>query len=219
MGVIETILSKCEGIETKTTPSKNWRNETIYNTVCFKVGDIVIPDNIYIEITATATKGTIGRVVDFKAETYKEKYTHNYKQADNQIASYSTTIIYEVNGRKQKGRINSAYIKVLEGEQQTKYVRDVKTHDKVEVKNPVNKYKQEMKIGDWVIGVRPGKLLGIGRITRWTNHSVWAVKPGCELSDKSAEFKFDTIEQTFTIPPDDIEQSLTMAILKGYKGG
>ena len=77
----------------------------------------------------------------------------------------------------------------------------------------------EMKKGDWVIGVTPGKGLGIGRITRWTNHNVWAVKPGDELNDKSREFKFDSIDQTFTMPDSDqVQQLLTVAILKGYTG-
>jgi len=218
LNTIQTILSKCEGVETKRVESKNFRSETIYNYVFLKVGEVVFPTDIYIEIIGTATKGTIARVVSFEIETYDERFTHSHKNAPNKIVDYNNTIIWEVDGRKQKGRINSSHVKLLNGEQVTKYVRDVQTHDKVEIKNPVNKYKQELKKGDWVIGVKPGKGLGIGRITRWTNHTVWAVKPGNELTDKSAEFKFDSIDQTFTIPPDDIEQSLTMAILKGYTG-
>jgi len=102
--------------------------------------------------------------------------------------------------------------------QQTKYVRDVNTHEKVVVKNPVNKFKQEMQKGDWVIGVKPGKYLGIGRITRWTNHNVWAVT-GDDLTDKSKEFKFDSITETFTMPDDAHVKLLTMAVLKGWRGG
>ena len=63
----------------------------------------------------------------------------------------------------------------------------------------------------------PGKRLGIGRISRWTNHNVWAIR-GDNMSDKSKEFKFDSIEETFTMPDDEHVPLLTMAVLKGWDG-
>jgi len=216
---MEAILRSCEGVKVRSEEKRNWqgRNHTVYTF--YKTSDIVVPKNVYIEITCTATIGTIARIVDVEVETHAERYKNSKNDEPNKLVTYGGTIIYEVDGRKQKGRINEAYAKVLLGEHKTNYVRNVKKHDKAEIKNPVNKYKQELQRGDWVIGVKPGKSLGIGRISRWTNSNVWAVTPGAELDDKSREFKFDSINETFTIPPDDIEQSLTMAVLKGYKGG
>jgi len=211
---LSTILKSCTGVKVVTKESKDYRGNTTYSDRFIKVGDIVVPRDTFIEITATATKGTIARVIDIEVNTYTEDT--KYCQA-NQIMAYSATFIYAVDGRKQKGRIKSPYAKVLVGQHQTEYIRNTETHKKVEVKNPVNKYKQELQKGDWVIGVMPGKILGIGRITRWTNHNVWAIR-GDDLTDKSKEFKFDSIMQTFTMPNDEHVQLLTFAALKGWQG-
>lgn len=219
MSAIDDILKSCSGVKHETKEHKQWNGRTTYSDEFYKVGDIKLPDgDIFIEITATATKGTIGRVVDIEVETYGERYSHNTNTPSNKIVSYDNTIIYECEGRKQTGRIKDSYCKVLLGHHQTKYVRNVNTHEKVKVKNPINKYRQEMQRGDWVIGVRPGKRLGIGRITRWTNHNVWAVGAGDDLNDKRAEFKFDSIQETFTMPNDEHVEMLTWAVLKGWKG-
>ena len=74
----------------------------------------------------------------------------------------------------------------------------------------------KLEVGDWVIGVKPGKRLGIGRITRWTNHNVWAVS-GEDLNGR--EFRFDSITETFTMPDDEHVKLLTMAVLRGWTGG
>lgn len=218
MNTLETILSSCSGVSVRTKTTDTWRGADTTKEF-YKTGEIKLPPgDIFIEITATATKGTIARVVGLNVETYGEAYSSYLgKSKENQILSYEGGLIFEVDGRKQKGRIKSSYTKVLLGQHQTKYVRDVKTHEKVEVKNPVNKYMQEMKKGDWVIGTMTGKRLGIGRITRWTNHNVWAVR-GDDLTDKTKEFKFDSIKETFTMPDDKHVQLLTMAVLKGWHG-
>ena len=217
MDTLESILRKCDGVKVVTTESNDWRGQPQYDTKLYKTGDIVLPEvGIFIEIIATATKGTIAKIVEIDAETYGERYPDidSYK-GSTEIVSYNNTIIFEVEGRKQQGRIKEQYIKVLPGVQETKYVRDVTKHKKVVVKNPVNKYKQEMKKGDWVIGVKPGKAIGIGRITRWTNHNVWAVA-GEDLNGR--EFRFDSIQETFTMPDDEHVKLLTMAVLKGWTG-
>jgi len=211
---LSTILKSCGGVKIETKESKDWTGKTVYSDRFIKVGDIVVPADTFIEITATATKGTIARVIGIEVDTYKEKTKYNNA---NQIVTYGATLIYKVDGRKQKGRIQCQYTKALVGKHQTEYLRNVEAHKKVEVKNPVNKYKQELQKGDWVIGVMPGKILGIGRITRWTNHNVWAIR-GDDLKDKSKEFKFDSITQTFTMPNDEHVQLLTFAALKGWKG-
>ena len=219
MSDIENILSNCAGVEvekTKNTSYGGWSQE--YNYKFHKVGDIKVHDNVFIEIIKTAAKGTIAKVVGLEVDTYSERYpTLEAYATDNSIVTYGCTLIYEVEGRKQKGRIKSQYVKVLVGQHETKYVRTVNKHEKVVVKNPVNKYKQEMQRGDWVIGSKRGNSLGIGRITRWTNHNVWAVT-GNDLDDKSKEFQFASITETFTMPDDKHVQMLTMAVLKGWSG-
>lgn len=217
LSIIETILLQCTGIDVEKTENTNAYAHYDYDYKFYKVGDIVLPnDDIFIEIIATATKGTIAKVAGIKVDTYSERYPDLDSYAnDNRIVTYGCKLLYEVEGRKQQGRIGQQYAKILPGQQQTKYVRDVKKHEKEVVKNPVNKYKQEMKVGDWVIGVRPGKRLGIGRITRWTNHNVWAVA-GEDLTGR--EFKFNSIYETFTMPDDEHVKLLTMAVLKGWAG-
>ena len=220
ISTIDQILLKCSGLKPVATQHEASTWSVAYTSYEFiKVGDIELPeDPIYIEITSTATKGTIARVVDLELETYEERYPDTNSKSPNKVVSYCTTLIYEVDGRKQKGRIDNGYTKLLVGPQETKYVRNVKKHKKVVVKNPVNKFKQELQRGDWVIGVRKGsRTLGVGRITRWTNHSVWGVT-GDDLDDKKKEFQFHDIAETITIPPDEASQLLTMAVLKGWNG-
>jgi len=218
MDALETILSRCEGIHVERKEHENRISSQKYSYTFHKTGDIKLPDDVFIEIDATATKGTIARVVAIEAETRSERYpdTESYVN-DKTLVTYGVSLTYEVEGRKQQGRIKSQYVKVLTGTPDTKYVRDVTKHEKVVVRNPVNKYKQEMKKGDWVIGVKRGNSLGIGRITRWTNSNVWAVT-GDDLTDKSKEFIFASILETFTMPDDKHVQSLTMAVLKGWHG-
>jgi len=211
---LSTILKSCSGVEARTRETTDWQGKKGFVDTLIKVGDIVVPEDTFIEITSTATKGTIARVVDIEVDTYDDET--KYHKA-NQIITYGGTFIYKVDGRKQKGRINASYTKALVGQHQTEYIRNTETHEKVEVTNPVNKYMQELQKGDWVIGVMPGKRLGIGRITRWTNHNVWAIT-GDDLTDKSKEFKFDSITETFTMPNDEHVQLLTFAALKGWKG-
>lgn len=220
MGGLTTILKSCEGVRyTSEEKKRSWGGQTYIEEKFFKTGDIKVPDELYIKITQTATRGTIAKVVDIEVQTYGERNSSN---PGDQIVSYDATLIYESktsDGKKKKGRINSSYIDVLVGTHPLSYVRNITKHaDKPPVKNPVNKYKQELQRGDFVIGVKPGKTLGIGRITRWTNHNVWAVS-GDDLDDKSAEFKFDSISETFTFPDtESVEELLTFAILSGWNG-
>jgi len=217
--VIEDILRRCAGVTIKTKENSGgmFGAQKTYTHKFHKTGDIELPeDGIFIEINATATKGTIAKVVSIDVETYGERYPDIDSYAGSkEIVTYGITLIYEVEGRKQQGRIKEQYVTVLTGQPETKYVRDIVKHKKVVVKNPVNKYKQEMKKGDWVIGVKRGNGLGIGRITRWTNHNVWAVA-GEDLNGK--EFQFASINETFTMPDNEHVKLLTMAVLKGWRG-
>jgi hypothetical protein len=176
-------------------------------------GPILPPDReFFIEIRSTATKGTIGRLVGIDPMIFDTK---DYKK----ISTYSGSYVYEVDGRPSKGRIQIQNATILVNHTgKTKYIRAVKPPaEKPKIPAPVNKFKQELKVGDWIIGVQPGKVLGIGRVTRWTAHTIWATR--CEdLKDKTSEIKFDTIKETFLLPNEDHLQLLTMATLKGWKG-
>jgi len=208
----QTILSACQNIRVDEVPFKDAFGQARARWKFFKIGDepSVPVKDIFIEIIGTSTKGTIAKINSVEVD-------FNTYAGHNEIHSYYGKLTYKIDGRSQIGRIAMSHVKILEGSHTTKYVRNVTKHKKVIISNPVNKYKQEMKKGDWVIGVRPGGRLGIGRITRWTAHNVWGVR-GDDLDDKAKEFKFDSISQTFTMPDDKHTQALTLAVLKGWNG-
>jgi|GEM_PF-5902086 len=217
------LLLDCNGIDKTTIQEKNWKGQPEDKTYLYLTGEeFIVPPDQFIRIKSTATKGTVAKIVDMELDVQDERWA----KVEGQISEYSATLIYESidnKGKKKKGRIQKSYVDFMDPLDpeygNLKYVRNVKSHadKKKEVKNPVNKYQQELQRGDWVVGVLPRKRLGIGRITRWTNHNVWAV-PGDNLDDKSREFKFDTIQETFTMPNSDHTALLTMAVLKGWDG-
>jgi len=169
---------------------------------------IKLPEqDIYIEIVGTATKGTIGKLVAIHPYS---TYTDGHFNIDK--------FEIEIDGRAKTSNIAQHQSRILDGAAETVWVRKVKKHAKVIIKNPVNKYKQELQKGDWIIGVGKHKILKIGRVSRWTKCNVWAVPPGSEPGDTKDEFLLDSISQTFLMPNDDHVGALTMAILKGYKG-
>lgn len=221
MSAIEDILKQCSGVRFEENEFSQWSGKVIRTYNFYKEGEIKVPDDIYIKITGTATKGTIGKVIGVDVETFGKTHPGAQSKDPCYIFTYDTSIIYECENRKKPGRIKASHVILLSGPQQTEYVRNINTRPKEEIKNPVNKFKQELQKGDWVIGVKPGKKLGIGRITRWTNHNVWAVRDAFneeDLNDKSKEFRFDSIYETFTLPNDEHVELLTWAVLKGWKG-
>ncbi len=135
--VIEYILKQCDGVKVVRVEHEQSYCANTFTDTFIKTGDIVLPANdIVVEILMTATKGTIGRVVGLeKLETYAERYPDSNNSDPNKIATYDATLIYEVDGRKQKGRIKDHYTKVRGDNPETKYVRDVKKHKKVIIKN------------------------------------------------------------------------------------
>jgi len=203
----DELLTACEGVRTVTKQHTDWhgRGQTQYSH--YLVGDLVVPDDIYIQVHATATKGTIGKLATIEPGIFKQT------DGAERITDYDTKFTFTVEGRPKPGRIGRFYAKILPNHDgTTKWVRNVKSHPKEEIKNPVNKYKQELQKGDWVVGVLRGKKLGIGQITRWTNSSVWG-----RLGD-GPEFIFQSINETFTMPDDEHVKLLTFAVLKGWNG-
>lgn len=172
-------------------------------------------NDLYIEVTSTSTSGTIGRVIDmeFSKSARKDKDGNSI----DAINVYGTTLIYEVDGRSKPSRIGLLYVKILENHDgKTKWVRNVKSR-KTEIKNPINKFKQELKENDWIIGVGRGyksqKPLMIGRVSRWTNKNVWA------KTIDGQEFQLNSIKETFLLPANDEHvEILTMAVVKGWDG-
>jgi len=211
----KNLLRRCDGVLEKKIEQKDYMHRVKYYHKFFLIGEKIVPngDDIYVEIKATATQGTIGRLIEVVPLTYGD---------ENQISEYNAGFILEVDGRKQPVKIRQQHANIFVAypghKIETVYERNVKTHEKVEIKNPVNKFKQELQAGDWVIGVAKGsKRLGVGRVTRWTNHNVWGVR-GDNLDDKSKEFQFDSIKETFLIRSDEQLAELTMALLKGWDG-
>ena len=202
----EALLNLCTGINVVEKERIAWGGQPeIYNEYYID-GKIGVPDNTYIKIIGTATNGTIGRLVDIEPKLY-----------DKKISTWVGTYILEIDGRKQPSRIKSGFCELLKGYTgPTKYVRNIKKHNKVK-KLPINKYKQELYVGAWVFGA-VGKSLRIGRVTRWTNHTAWGTMSD-DLKDKSKEFKFEGVQQTFLLEdPEQVKQQLTFATLKGWKG-
>lgn len=163
-------------------------------------------EDIYFEIDSTATKGTIGRLKDIELISY----------GDDRYSQHYGTLILEIDGRPRPSRINFSYAKELHGYTgATKYVRTVNKHGKKEVKDPVNKYKQPMKEGQWVAGLLTRKRFGVGTITRWTNHNVWINLNGIDGNER----KLDSIDECLVLDnSDEMQGVITWATLKGYDG-
>jgi hypothetical protein len=211
MAGYEELLKSCQGVETKEEQLKDYRGRAYTRYHFTKVGEVTVPDGVFIEVRATATAGTIGLLYGLEVSLGTD---------GKRISAYGGTYLYEAEddqGKIKKGRIGTQHADVLVGQHKTKYQRNVQTHEPVEKKAPINKFKQELKKGDWVFGVGQYKTLKVGRVTRWTNHNVWAIY-GDDLKDKTREFKFESIEETFLIPDDGFLSELTLATLKGWNG-
>lgn len=205
----EKFLSKCGGIQVKTV---DFRNKL------FKVGELEMPkEPMYLKINATATKGTVGRIIGIHFRTFAQANAHyEGKPNERQVYEHDITFVYEIDGRPKPGSISDKHATVLDGVHQTAYVRSVNKQPKPEVKAPVNKFKQELKRGDWIFGISQDKRLIIGRVTRWTNHNVWCSTG--DVDDKSKEVLMYSIQETFLAPDDKHLSEITLAVLKGWKG-
>lgn len=166
--------------------------------------DSITPSNCYVKVTKTATKGTIGRVIDVQRDYLSE---------------WCGTYIIEIDGRKAPSKVNSCHCTLLKNYTGgTVWVRNVRpASEKPAIKTPINKYKQELHKEDWVVGMSRKRLV-IGQVTRWTNFTIWVIPHGASIDDKTKEIKLDDISETFLMPDTDHVKSLTWAAIKGWNG-
>lgn len=210
----EKLLYLCDGIKYVEGKENNYGHS---NSYFIKTGDIKVPNGYFVEVTSTATKGTIGRLIDIDYDTRMSRVENEGKV--EVLSGYGITYIIEIDGRPKPSRINAWHSTLLEGYNgSTQWVRNVKKHSKADIPNPRNKFKQELKENDWIIGVGTGygtnKPLRIGKVSRWTKATVWAKTVDGE------EFKLNSIRETFLLPLQDetLDDSLMMAIVKGWDG-
>lgn len=211
----QKMLMACEGIKSIYGKASHYGNKPLYFYADGE-NEVKVPDNVYVEIDATATAGTIGRLIDIDFTTHR-RYDFLGNEIDA-IDMYGVTYIIEIDGRKKPSRI-SAYHSSILGDYTgpTKWVRNVNKKKKEVVQNPVNKFKQTLNKDDWIVGVGQGyganKPLMIGKVSRWTKHNVWAT------SIDGNEFKLNDIRQTFLLPSsDEYADELMMAVVKGWNG-
>jgi len=131
----------------------------------FKIGEVIPPKGVFVEVVATATAGTIGEIVGYPdlAST----------MIGARVYDYSAKFEIKIDGRAKTGLINSYHCRLLDNYTgPTKWVRNVKKHEKVEIPDHVNKYGQTIKKGDWVVGIGVRKTIKFGQVTNWTKSSI-----------------------------------------------
>lgn len=206
---IKQLFEQCGGIDVIGELRRNTHTgdtRTQYSFV--KTGDITVPDDVYIEIDSTATAGTIGKLVAIDVGDLYE----------NMIRMYDITFVIQVEDKSETNRIayhHSSILKDHDGS--TKYVRNIKKHEKEDIPEHVNKYKQKIKPGMWIVGLGRGKRLQFGEVTRYSKSSIW-VNPTPSIK-KSKEQCITYPRETLILTPDaDHEQMVTMMVLSGWTG-
>lgn len=213
MNTEEKVLAACEGVEVK-TQNKTFNNGQPYQTHSFHMDDkslFAVPHNIFIEIYASATAGTIGKLVDID-------FGDDRNRRNNQLYVHDITWIIQVEGKEGTNRIARYHSDILVGHDgSTKYVRNTNKHVKEVIPPHVNKYHQTLHKDFWIAGIGSGKRLFFGQVTRWSKSSVW-VNPTPTVP-KSKEQCITIPLQTVVLPHGvDYEQSVTMMALQGWKG-
>jgi len=204
------VLKRCQGIR-HVSVIKTFNGNDQYEHVEFFATDseFAVPDNVYIKIDATACKGTIGKLVDIEFVTW---------EAGERIRDWGMTYIIQIEGRKGTNRIVQWHSTILENHDgTTKYVRNVKKHVQEEIPVHVNKYKQPILEGDWIVGIGRGKKLHFGQVVRWTKSSVM-VNPTPTIPN-SKSIAITLPDQSVKLPEGpDYEQMVTMMALRGWTG-
>ena len=205
----DQLVAECGGIRRTSTRKTNYSNQDYEYIQFFKTGDIVVPDNVYIRIDSTATKGTIGKLVNIE---------FGYCSAEGEVHTHMMTYIIQVDGRKGTNRIVRYHATILENHNgTTKFVRNVKKHNNEAIPVIINKYNQPLLEGEWVVGLGMGKSLYFGVIVRWSKSSVW-VNPTPSVKG-SKNNCINRPHESFILPDGpDYEQMVTMMAMKGWTG-
>lgn len=210
------LLKQCEGIETFTKTSKDWRGNKETFEQMRKVGTIIPPRDVYIKVTATAVKGSIGRVVEFDADYWEGN-------GDGKVVStYGGSVVYEVDGRPKLNRVQTHHCEILENfNGQTVWMKPVRGKPKPKPKYEpfVNKYNQTVNMGDWIVGQAAGKRIAFGKVVRFTHANIW-VTTDLE-SEKPKTIMVNHPKETFVLPrtdDSDYEKHIMMTVLQGWSG-
>ena len=208
---LNELLKACSGIRTEEKISEDWKQEKYTHYKHFFEGETIgIPDDVYIKINGTATKGTIGHLVDID---FHQMPGHR----DRPVGGWDTTFILSVDGRPNVSRIQQTHADILANHDgTTKFVRNVKKHLQVEIPPHVNKYMQQLNKGDWAVGLGTRKTIHFGQITKWSKASVY-VNPTAEIKG-STHYLISHPRECFKLPEEvDYTQLITMMILQGWK--
>ncbi len=205
----EALLKSCHGVRVEHTTRSHSRG-TYVDTAFYLDGNFSVPNNVFIEILMSATKGTIGRLVDIDLGD-------NSYRLNNQIYTHDITYILQVDGHNGTNRIARYHGKILETHDgTTKYVRNIKKHINDEIPPHINKYNQHLIKDVWVAGIGVRKTLFFGQVTRWSKSSVW-VNPTPSIP-KSKENCITIPFETLVMPSGiDYEQTVTMMVLSGWR--
>ena len=221
----DTFVDLCGGTEVRKKKNPHypgsWGNQAEYHYSRHITGEpVTIPDNVFVKVTATATKGSVGKLVAVEfahwgADTQNKEY-------HNRITSYDTTFIYQVEGRKGTNRVKNGHAQLyLNYAGPTVFKRtDPSKKPKVTIPEHVNKYGQTIRVGDYVAGIGARKTLYFGKVTRYSKSSIWVKSVGDHGSQKG-EHCINTPKETFALPTADdevFEQEIMMMVLKGWSG-
>ena len=213
---LEALLHLCSGITiTNEATSGSWRSYK--RTVCrLNKDQFSVPENVLIRITGTATKGTIGRLVDMEFEEYR------WGDYDDEIYSSSNAIrfIIQVDGRDGTNRIIGDHAEILFSHEHnglTRYERNVKKKQKIEIPEHVNKYNQKVRMGDWVVGLGFKKTIYFGQVVGWTKASILVNHTPSVKGSKHEAIRIP--KETLVLPGGiDYESAVTMMALGGWQG-
>lgn len=207
------LLTLSDGVDPRTRRLKDWGGDEIL-TELFVLGDITPPKNVFVEVIATSTKGTIGEVVGFPdLSTVVE---------NEQLYGYSGKLEIRIAGRDKTSNIDSNHCRFLtDYTGPTKWVRNVKKHKKEIFPPHVNKFSQTIEKGDWIIGSGHGKKLVYGKVVKWSKSSIWVTTDTISKKPKTKIITYPN--QSMVLPymedPDKMnEQHLMLLTLKGWNG-
>ena len=208
-------LLSCAGISTERKKEQHyWRGEITRTIHVLDKAKFAILEDWYVQVDATLTKGTIGKIVGVD---FGERSSYNVRYGTDEVSPTDMTFIYQVEGRETTNRIVHYHATVLDGDYsgRTRWIRS-KGKKTTDLPVLINKYKQALEIGTWVAGCGAGRILHFGQVTRYSKSSVW-VNPTPSLP-KSKENCINRPHETLVLPEGmDYEQTVTMMVLSGWR--